>query len=266
MAFFNNRLIHYRQLRICLLVALWTLVLHPVSAQTQPKSQPDLDSTLPDKKVADTRQINQQIIDALPDQNIVWLDQDKTVIGRFDVAVGPLQMAVLAFSNNARKLDTPEILDTMHDQLPLHGWNILSIALPTEASGNPDTSKRTEMAVDYLKRQQAKSIAIFAGERQIRQAFETTIAYREFVSGLVLWQVDDISFSPEELKKLNESKISILDIAPPQADRNELAQRKKNFAQAGIQQHYKLIVLPEFVPGDTSVKRVRHWLEHEFEP
>lgn len=270
MAIFNSRLIHYRQLhrqlRICLLVVLWTTVFSPAFAQpAQSNSQTETDSTTQDKKAAGNHQLNQQLIDALPDQNVVWLDQDKTVIGRFDAAVDPFQMAVLAFSDNMQKLDTPEILDAMHNHLPLHGWSILTITLPTETPGNPDISKRPEVAIDYLKGQQAKSLAVFAGTGQIRQAFETTIAYSDFVSGLVLWQVDDIGFSPEELKKLKESKISILDIAPLQANSNELAQRRKNFAQAGIQQHYKLIALPEFIPGETGVKRIRHWLEHEFE-
>lgn len=289
----NSRLIHAKSILATFLTGICALLFAPelVLAQTEQTSS-----------LNNEQRTLQQLIDALPHQNIVWLDTEKSGIGRYDVAIDPFQMVVLVLSEHNQRLDSPELISTMHEQLPLFGWNILSIALPVEApttngmsqasraedtsgsnaqtSGSeagdssptpsPDiktsdkTNQRLDAAISFLKQQQTKSIAIFASEKRLQEAFDTAIKHKEFVSGLVLWQAEEISYSPEDLKQLSDSKVSILDIAPMALNNTQMALRKKHFAQAGIQQHYRLISLPEHAPLESSVKRIRQWLKSEF--
>lgn len=268
MTLFHSRLFHANN-AILGVFALLSLAIDAASAKAQPASV-----------------VGQQLINALPAQNIVWLDNEKTAIGRYDTAIDPFQVVIFAFSEQDQRVDSPGLISAMHNQLPLMGWSILSIGLPNKepvretsegAAEENDTANtafaiqqvstdKINLAVDYLKSQQTQSVAIFASNKRVREAFNSSIKHKDFVSGLILWQVDEVRFSPEDLNKLKESKVSILDIAPSSLNNTQLALRKKHFAQAGIQQHYRLITLPDSAPADSSVKRIRHWLKKEFKP
>lgn len=201
------------------------------------------------------------INDREPNRQIT-LNAEGSFPAHYDDAVEPYQIAVLGLHDSELAPVRPTVLDALHHSLPLQGWRVLSLA-----PGKTTSKKisRIRVGATYLEDTKSASVALISGTEHIEQAIQIAIERQVFVSGLVLWQVEASNLDWQKMDALKDSRISLLDVAPAQLDKRARLQRKHQFALAGFVDDYRQINLSDSTPADSAAKRVRRWLEDEFQ-
>ena len=127
--------------------------------------------------------------------------------------------------------------------------------------------QRLQAAGRWLLDQGARSYTLMSDANTLGYAVQGCIATMENCSGLVLWRVAESELGELPLEKLQQSRVSILDVIDGQPDAEARLRRQRHFRAAGFDEDYLAIVLP---PADDeatyaqAVKRLRHWLAVTF--
>lgn len=119
---------------------------------------------------------------------------------------------------------------------------------------------------EFLQSKDIQAVTFVAENLTTKTAIEASLQQKDRVSGLVLWQVDLSELPMEQLKKLSESRITLLDIVYYDISPEEKTERIRLFKMAGFDNDYHLITSPYGQAGFAqSQRRVRQWLESSFQ-
>ena len=139
---------------------------------------------------------------------------------------------------------------------------------PAAAEGDKENSalNRIIAGSEFLQSKDIQAVTFVAENLTAKTAIEASLEQKDKVSGLVFWQVDVSELPMEQLKKLNESRITLLDIVYHDISAEEKTERIRFFKMAGFDNDYRLITSPYGQAGFAqSQRRVRQWLESSFQ-
>lgn len=209
-----------------------------------------------------------------PASDALWLgDGEEPFVAFYTQAVGAKQMGLLLLADTPGELTGNSWQRYLYGQLPLHGWSAALALLPVaeRQAGNEERAmralKRSGAASRWILDQGARSFAILADGPSAGDAADACLASAETCSGLVLWRVAEQKLAALPLQKLQQSRVSLLDMLDGQPDGDTRLRRQRHIKAAGFQRDYRPVVLPvadNAASYALAVKRLRSWMDATF--